>query len=351
MEEKIKVGITLGDYNGIGPEVIIKVLEDERIFHLADFVIYGHRSVLSFYAKLLKAPHFQLHDVTDTSNLNPKMGNCISCWQEQVTIKPGEVSSDAGAKALLALNKGIDDLIGKQIDVLVTAPLNKQTVSEHYTDFKGQTEYIATKAGGEATMLLIDEGFRVGLASNHVSLREVPQKIEMPQLIAKIEQLARTLRQDFLIERPKIAVLGLNPHSGDNGLLGKEEKEIIAPAVLRARDKGIMAMGPYPADGFFGTGNYKKFDAVLAMYHDQGLVPFKTISFSSGVNYTAGISVIRTSPDHGTGYDIAGEDKADAGSMRAAIFAAIDIFNNRRDYQEMSANPVERVRLNTERDD
>ncbi|MFN8277346.1 MAG: 4-hydroxythreonine-4-phosphate dehydrogenase PdxA [Chitinophagales bacterium] len=352
MRERIRVGISMGDYNGIGPEVIIRVLEDERLFKLADFVIYGNKQVLHYYTKLLKVPNFQVQEVTDTAALHNKIPNVLNCWEEAVTIEPGKATSDAGKRALLCLNKAADDLVAGNIEVLVTAPINKQTVSEHYNGFKGQTEYIATKAGSEqAMMLLVDDHFRVGLVSNHISLKEVPQKIDMPLIISKLELLARTLRQDFLIERPKIAVLGLNPHSGDNGLLGKEEKEIIAPAVTKARDKGIMAMGPFPADGFFGTGNYRQFDAVLAMYHDQGLIPFKTLAFSSGVNYTAGLNVIRTSPDHGTGYDIAGQDKADCGSLRSAIFSALDIYRNRADYAEMSANPVERVRLHNERED
>ena len=351
MERRLIVGITLGDYNGIGAEVIIKTLEDERMLHLADYVIYGHKAVLSFYAKAIHAQNWHVHEVTDTTQLNPKIVNVINCWDDHLTLTPGEATSDAGAKALLALNRGVDDLVAGHIDILVTAPLNKQTVSQHYTDFKGQTEYITLKAGSDSSMmLLIDDKLRVGLVSNHLSIKEVPAKIDMPLIISKLELLNKTLRQDFLIDKPKIAVLGLNPHSGDNGLLGKEEKEIIAPAVIKARDKGILAMGPYPADGFFGAGSYMKFDAVLAMYHDQGLIPFKTIAFGSGVNYTAGINVIRTSPDHGTGYDLAGKGEASPDSLRAAIFQGIDIFNHRAEYKELTANPIEKVRLSDDRE-
>lgn len=351
MDRKLIVGITIGDYNGIGPEVIIRTLEDERMFRNADFVIYGHKSILSFYAKHMKSQHFQSHEVKGLEDLNPKMANVINCWEEHVNVAPGEATSDAGAKALLALNKGTEDLVAGQIDVLVTGPLNKETVSQHYAGFKGQTEYISVKAGSEnSLMLLTSDRLRVGLMSNHLSLKEVPGKIDMVQIIAKLEMLNKTLRQDFLIQKPRIAVLGLNPHSGDNGLLGKEEKEIIAPAVIKARDKGILCMGPFPADGFFGAGSYAKFDAVLAMYHDQGLIPFKTIAFGSGVNYTAGIKVIRTSPDHGTGYDIAGKDQASTDSFRAAIFEAIDIYHHRSQYKEMTANPIEKVRLSEDRD-
>jgi 4-hydroxythreonine-4-phosphate dehydrogenase len=351
MERRLTVGITLGDYNGIGAEVIIKTLEDERMLHLADYVIYGHKFVLSHYAKAIKAHNWHVHEVTDTRALNPKIVNVINCWDDHITITPGEATSDTGAKALLALSRGVDDLVAKNIDILVTAPLNKQTVSQHHADFKGQTEYITLKAGSEnSMMLLIDDKLRVGLVSNHLSLKDVPGKIDMPLIISKLELLNKTLRQDFLIDKPKIAVLGLNPHSGDNGLLGKEEKEIIAPAVIKARDKGILAMGPYPADGFFGAGSYMKFDAVLAMYHDQGLIPFKTIAFGSGVNFTAGINVIRTSPDHGTGYDLAGKGEASPDSLRSAIFQGIDIFNHRSEYKELTANPIERVRLSDDRE-
>jgi 4-hydroxythreonine-4-phosphate dehydrogenase len=351
MERKLIVGITIGDYNGIGAEVIIKTLEDERMLHLADYVIYGHKFVLSHYAKAIKAQNWQVHEVADTTKLNPKIVNVINCWDEHITITPCEATSDAGAKALLALNKGVEDLVSGNIDILVTAPLNKQTVSQHSPDFKGQTEYITLRAGSDSSMmLLIDDKLRVGLVSNHLSLKDVPGKIDMPLIINKLELLNKTLRQDFLIDKPKIAVLGLNPHSGDNGLLGKEEKEIIAPAVIKARDKGILAMGPYPADGFFGAGSYMKFDAVLAMYHDQGLIPFKTIAFGSGVNYTAGINVIRTSPDHGTAYDLAGKGEASPDSLRAAIFQGIDIFTHRSEYKELTANPIEKVRLSDDRE-
>ena len=351
MERKLIVGITIGDYNGIGAEVIIKTLEDERLFRMADFVIYGNKFVISHYAKALKAQHFQVNEIKTIEKLNPKIANLINCWEDHITIAPGEATEDAGAKALLALNMGTDDLIAGNIDVLVTAPLNKQTVSQHFADFKGQTEYITAKTGKDSSMmLLVSDRLRVGLVSNHLSLKDVPGKIDMQLIIAKLELLNKTLKQDFLIDKPKIAVLGLNPHSGDNGLLGKEEKEIIAPAVIKARDKGILCMGPYPADGFFGAGSYMKFDAVLAMYHDQGLIPFKTIAFGNGVNYTAGLNVIRTSPDHGTGYDIVGKDIASPDSLRAAIYEGIDIYHHRAQYKEMTANPIEKVRLSDDRD-
>jgi 4-hydroxythreonine-4-phosphate dehydrogenase len=346
---KYKVGITLGDYNGISAEVIIKVLEDERIYRFCSLVVYGQKNVISFYTKLLKIQNFNIQEVKDIENLNPKLPNIINVWQETAPVQPGQMTSDSGARALLCLNAGIKDLVEKKIDVLVTGPVNKSSISQHLPDFKGQTEHISIAAGNEnSMMLLVDDALRVGLVTNHVSLKDVTGKIDINLILAKLEVLNQTLKQDFLISKPRIAVLGLNPHAGDNSLLGKEEKDIIAPAVNRAKEKGIIAVGPFSADGFFGSQQFRKFDAVLAMYHDQGLVPFKTLSFGTGVNYTAGLNVVRTSPDHGTGYDIAGQDLANSDSLRNAIFTGIDILRNRNAYREMIANPVEKVMVDRE---
>lgn len=350
MENKrYRVGITLGDYNGVGPEVIIKALEDERLYRYCSIVVYGQRNIISYYAKLLKVQNFNIQEVTDTEKLNPKIPNVINCWNEQVQIQPGQVTSEAGMRALLCLNTGIKDLIAGNIDVLVTGPVNKSTISEHHPDFKGQTEHLSKEAGNEnSMMLLVDDALRVGLVTNHVSLKDVTGKIDANLIYNKIEILNQALKRDFLINRPRIAVLGLNPHAGDNSLLGKEEKDIIAPAVNRAKEKGILAVGPFPADGFFGAHHYSKFDGVLAMYHDQGLVPFKTLSFGTGVNFTTGLNVVRTSPDHGTGYDIAGKNVASPDSLRNAIFTGLDVVRNREDYKEMTANPVEKVKVEKE---
>lgn len=346
---KYIVGISIGDYNGISPEVIIKTLEDERIYRFCTVVVYGQKSIISFYAKQFKIQNFNIQEVKDVDTLNPKLPNIINCWPEAAQINPGELTAEAGAKALLCLNAGVQDLIDKKIDVLVTGPVNKSAISQLQPDFTGQTEYISKASGNEnSMMLLVGDALRVGLVTNHVSLKDVTGKIDINLIINKLEILNQTLKQDFLISRPRIAVLGLNPHAGDNSLLGKEEKDIIAPAVNRAKEKGILAVGPFSADGFFGSQNFRKFDAVLAMYHDQGLVPFKTISFGSGVNFTAGLNVVRTSPDHGTGYDIAGKDLADADSLRAAIFTGIDIVRNRAAYKTMTANPVEKVIIDKE---
>lgn len=347
--KKYTVGITIGDYNGVGPEVIIKTLEDERLFKFCTIVIYGHKSVISHYTKMYKIPNFNVQEVEDTEKLNPKLPNIINCWSEHVEIQTGTMTPEGGARALICLNQGIKHLTEGKIDLLVTGPLNKSTVSQHHPDFKGQTEYISAAAGNEnSMMLLVDNGLRVGLVTNHVSLKEVTGNIDINLIVSKLEVLNKSLQQDFLIHKPRIAVLGLNPHAGDNSLLGKEEKDIIAPAVNRAKEKGIMALGPFAADGFFGAHNYKHFDAVLAMYHDQGLVPFKTLSFGSGTNFTAGLNVVRTSPDHGTGFDIAGKDVASPDSLRSAIFTGLDIVRNRETYKDMTANPVERVKLDKE---
>ncbi|MBP6304017.1 MAG: 4-hydroxythreonine-4-phosphate dehydrogenase PdxA [Bacteroidia bacterium] len=344
MDRKPIVGITLGDYNGIGPEVIIKTLEDERLYRFCTVVVYGQKNVISYYTKLLKIQNFNIQETQDTSNLNPKIPNIINVWKEQANVQPGIAHSDAGARALECLNAGIKDLTENNIDVLVTGPVNKSTVSEHLPEFTGQTELVSKASGAQTSMMLLaDDGLRVGLVTNHVSLKDVTSKIDSALILQKIEVLNATLKKDFLVHKPRIAVMGLNPHAGDNSLLGKEEKEIIAPAVNRAKEKGIIALGPFSADGFFGSQHYRKFDAVLAMYHDQGLVPFKTISFGSGVNYTAGLNVIRTSPDHGTGYDIAGKDVAGTESLRNAIFMGLDVLKNRSEYALMTANPVERV--------
>jgi 4-hydroxythreonine-4-phosphate dehydrogenase len=350
MEDKrYTVGITIGDFNGVGPEVIIKTLEDERIFKFCTVVIYGQKSVISYYTRHFKIQNFNVHEVTEAAPINPKIPNIINCWPEQVQINPGEATAEGGNHAMICLNAAIKDLTEGKIDVLVTGPVNKSSISQTHPDFKGQTEYISKAAGNEnSMMLLVDEGLRVGLVTNHVSLKDVTGKIDINLIISKIEILNQTLKQDFLISKPRIAILGLNPHAGDNSLLGKEEKDIIAPAVNRAKEKGIIAVGPFSADGFFGMHHYRQFDAVLAMYHDQGLVPFITLSFGTGVNYTAGLNIIRTSPDHGTAFDIAGKDLASPDSLRAAIFSGIDIAEKRAAYKEMTANPVERVTLDKE---
>lgn len=349
MEHRPTIGITIGDYNGVGPEVIIKTLADERLFQFANYVIYGSRAVINYHAKVLKVQNFQMNEITFFEKLNSKIPNIINCWEDQAEIKLGQATAEAGVHAMAALNRAVDDLKENKIDFLVTAPVNKQTIALKHPDFRGQTEYIASKCGAnQSVMLLCDEKLRVGLVTNHLPLKEVAGAITTNAVFDKIEILHTSLTQDFLIQKPRIAVLALNPHAGDNNLLGKEDREIIAPAVTKAREKGMTALGPFPADSFFGNHYYRHFDVVLAMYHDQGLIPFKTLTFDTGVNYTAGLPIVRTSPDHGTAYDIAGKDTASAGSLRNAIFMGLDIVRNRADYAEMSANPVEKVKIDRE---
>jgi len=346
---KFVVGITLGDYNGVGPEVIIKTLQDDRLFRFCTIVLYGHKSVISHYTKLLKIQNFNLQETTDAASANPKLPNIINCWNEQTNVTPGEITKEAAQHAVTALKAAVADLKANKINLLVTGPVNKSSISEIIPDFKGQTEWItAATESSNSMMFLVDSALRVGLVTNHVSIKDVSVKMDTALILSKIEMLNQSLKKDFLIHKPKIAVLGLNPHAGDNSLIGKDEKDIIAPAVNKAKEKGIIALGPFAADGYFGAGHYAKFDAVLAMYHDQGLVPFKTISFSSGVNFTSGLNVVRTSPDHGTAYDIAGKDLADADSMRSAILTGLDILKNRAAYKEMTANPVEKVAVDKE---
>jgi len=350
MEHKrYTVGITIGDFNGIGPEVIIKTLEDERIFKFCSVVIYGQKNIITYYTRHLKVQNFNVHELAEGGQVNPKIPNIINCWTEPVQVNPGEMTTEGGNRAMICLNEAMKDLFAGKIDVLVTGPVSKSSISQLHPEFKGQTEYISKAAGNENSMMMLaDDGLRVGLVTNHVSLKDVTGKIDINLIINKIEILNQALKQDFLISKPRIAVLGLNPHAGDNSLLGKEEKDIIAPAVNRAKEKGILAVGPFSADGFFGMHHYRQFDAVLAMYHDQGLVPFKTLSFGTGINYTAGLNVIRTSPDHGTAFDIAGKNLASPDSLRNAIFTGIDIAQKRAAYKEMTANPVERVTLDRE---
>ncbi|MCS6934350.1 MAG: 4-hydroxythreonine-4-phosphate dehydrogenase PdxA [Chitinophagales bacterium] len=349
MSAKPTVGITIGDFNGIGPEVIIKALQDDRLHRYAHFIIYGQRNVLSYYAKQLKIQNFQLNELKEGAPLHQKIPNVWNCWTEHVHIQPGVATDEAGARALLCLQTAVKHLTEGKINVLVTGPVNKHTVAKHQPDFTGQTEFIARAAGStQSLMLLVSDELRVGLVTQHVSIKEVADKIDAPLLYQKIEMFHSSLRTDFLIHKPRIAVLGLNPHAGDHALIGKEERDVIAPVVNKLKERGLYVFGPYSADGFFGSGHYRQFDGVLAMYHDQGLIPFKTISFGQGVNFTAGIPVIRTSPDHGTGYDIAGKDLASPESLRNAIFTGLDILRNRQEYKEMTANPVERVQVERE---
>jgi 4-hydroxythreonine-4-phosphate dehydrogenase len=343
---KFRIGISMGDLNGIGIEVILKALVDKRILDFCTPIIYGSSKALSYYRNMLGIDKFSQHNITSLDRVSEKSVNVLNCWDEVVNIVPGEASEEMGKYALNALDMATNDLMEGKINAIVTGPVNKFLIQKHQQDFSGQTEHIARKLDiDESLMLMLSEGLRVGLITTHVPVAEVASLITRERILAKLELFNKTLKKDFLIQKPKIAVLGLNPHAGDNGLIGNEEQEIITPALEEARDQNILAFGPYAADGFFGSGGYKQFDGILAMYHDQGLTAFKVLTFGSGVNYTAGLPIVRTSPDHGTAYDIAGKNKANEESFRNALFMAIDILNNRYDHGQMYSNPLSKSQL------
>jgi 4-hydroxythreonine-4-phosphate dehydrogenase len=346
MSDIIKVGITQGDINGVGYEVIIKSFDDSRMLEFCTPVVYGSPKVAAYHKKVLDFENFNFHQIREAADADTHKVNIINCCDDNVRVELGQSSSIAGEAAYLALEQAINDLKEGKIDVLVTAPINKETVQSDLFNFPGHTEYLAQQFESDnPLMLLISENLKVGVVTGHLAIKDVPAAISKELILKKIEVLHKTLVQDFACTNPRIAVLGLNPHAGDNGVLGNEENEIIAPALKEAFDKGIAAMGPYAADGFFGSGQYSKFDAVLAMYHDQGLAPFKALTFGEGVNYTAGLPVIRTSPGHGTAFDIAGQNKASEESFKQAIYKAIDIFRNRKTYEKASRNPLPKYEI------
>ena len=340
-EFKPVVGITIGDYNGIGPEVILKTLADQRIIKICTPVVFGSDKIFNFYKKLLSLEEPVLTKIDDINKINPKKANLAPCVREEHDPTPGIFSEKAGKAAFISLKTAVQALKSRKIDALVTAPINKDNMQSDEFKFPGHTEYLADAFGAsDVLMLLVGNRLRIGTVTGHVPLAEVSKIISADKIIRKAEVFIRTLKEDFGIHRPKIAVLGLNPHAGENGLLGKEEQEIIVPAIEALKEKGQLVFGPYPADGFFGSKLYEKFDGILALYHDQGLIPFKTIAFHEGVNYTAGLPAIRTSPDHGTAYDIAGKNKADENSFRQALFMACDAVKARKEYGELSRNAL-----------
>lgn len=338
---KIRVGITMGDLNGIGPELIIKTFLDNRMCDLCTPVIYGSSKVINFYRKLLGIQDFNVNLIGNSQQAHLKRANLINCWEEDVNIEPGIADTAAGKYAYISLERAVEGLKKNQIDVLVTAPVNKQTIQQEGFSFPGHTEYLENRFNAKKSlMLMVNGNLRVGVITGHVPVKNVSELITPEKILEKLSLIDDTLRKDFRIRKPMIAILGLNPHAGDQGVIGNEEQEIISPAIQKAKEQGLLAFGPYPADGFFGNHSFTKFDAVLAMYHDQGLIPFKALSFNSGVNYTAGLPVIRTSPAHGTGYDIAGKNVASDNSFREAIYLACDIFKRREEYLSLKENPL-----------
>jgi 4-hydroxythreonine-4-phosphate dehydrogenase len=328
--EKAKIGITIGDLNGVGPEVLLKALSDNRLLSLLTPVIYGSSRALSFYKKSLNLDEFNYLQVKARGQFAPKHVNVVNCWEEAIEINPGRPSPETGKAALKAIQQACQELKDGLIDALVTAPIDKKSINSEAFPFRGHTEFLTQFFGArESLMLMCSETLRVGLVTEHVALTDVAALITKERIHSKLSLLEQSLQKDFGISKPKIAVLGLNPHAGDGGLMGTEEEEIIRPAIIEFKNKGKLASGPFPADGFFGTDTVRRFDGVLAMYHDQGLIPFKAFNFDRGVNFTAGLNVIRTSPDHGTGYAIAGKNQADEGSMREAIYLAHDILKAR----------------------
>ena len=342
MEEgKIKVGISCGDINGVGIEVILKTFLDNRMHQVCTPVIYASNKMISLQRKLLNMNDFQYQTVKNGNEIILRKTNVINCWEEEVAVEFGKETENGGKYALLSLNAAVDDLKDKMIDVLITAPINKHNIQSGDFKFHGHTEFLAEAFNSpEHLMFLVSNELRVAVVSGHVPVKDVAVELTQEKITAKLLLMNQSLKRDFKIRKPRIAVLGLNPHAGDQGLLGMEEKEIIIPVIKKCFDEGMFIYGPYSADGFFGSAAFKQFDAVLAMYHDQGLIPFKTLSFASGVNFTAGLSIVRTSPDHGTAYDIAGKGIAKEDSFREAIYTAIDILANREEYDEINAKPL-----------
>ena len=334
---KLVVGITQGDSNGIGYEVIIKSLADARILDSFTPVIYGSSKLMGFYRKTLhNIDQMDINVVSSAQEAVPRKINLVNCLPDNIYAEPGQATPEAAKAAITSLASAVKDLKEGMIDVLVTAPINKRSMDESGFGFTGHTEYLQKEFNAdEIAMIMVSDQLKVGVVTGHIPLREVVSHITVENILRKLRIMKASLERDFAIVDPKIAVLGLNPHCGDGGLLGDEEQNIILPAVQQAVKEGIQAFGPYSPDGYFGLGNYSRFDATLAMYHDQGLAPFKAIAFADGVNYTAGLPVVRTSPDHGTAYNVAGRDEADPRSMMQAIFTAIDIFRNRLRYDTL----------------
>lgn len=343
-ERKIRVAITQGDTNGVGYEVILKVFADPEMLELCTPIIYGSPKIAAYHRKALNLEtNFSI--INSAEEVRDGRLNLLTCFDEEIKIELGQPSQEAGQAALMALDRVMTDFRSGFYDVLVTAPINKATIQSPGFQFPGHTEYIETSVGDgqKALMILMNESLRVALVTTHLPVKDIVKAITKEAIVEKATVFHQALKRDFRVSSPRIAVLSLNPHAGDDGLLGSEEKDIIVPAIEELTAKGIQAFGPYAADGFFGSGTYDHFDGVLAMYHDQGLAPFKAIALESGVNYTAGLPIVRTSPDHGTAYDIAGQGCADENSMRQAIYTAIDVFRNRQFYDEPLQNPLPKL--------
>lgn len=346
MSEKAKpvIGITCGDINGIGTELIIKTFSDSRILDICTPVIFGSNKLINFYRKSIPEVNLNYQSTREFNRINNKQINLFSCWEEEIVISPGQLTETGGKYAVLSLQTAVAALKQKQIDGLVTAPIHKKNTQSTDFNFTGHTPYLKSMFGvNDVVMMLCADSFRVALVTEHIPVAEVAKHITRERILSKLAIVNQSLQKDFGIDKPRIAVLGLNPHAGDEGLIGNEEETIIRPAIKDAKNNNMLVVGPYSADAFFARRQFEKFDAVLAMYHDQGLIPFKALAVGEGVNYTAGLPEVRTSPDHGVAFDIAGKDKANPSSFLAAIFECIDIINRRKEYEENRKNPLKKV--------
>ncbi|MEP7164497.1 MAG: 4-hydroxythreonine-4-phosphate dehydrogenase PdxA [Ferruginibacter sp.] len=344
IEKKPVIGFTCGDINGIGIEIIVKTLGDSRILDICTPVIFGNNKVINFYRKSLPDINLNSSIAKDSSRVNPKQVNVYNCWEEDIAVTPGLLNETGGKYAALSLNIATEALKAGQIDGLVTAPIHKKNIQSASFNYTGHTPFLKSLFGAnDVAMFMIAENMRVALLTEHIPVKEIAQYVTRESILSKLQVMNQSLKKDFLITKPKIAVLALNPHAGDEGLIGKEDEEIIRPAIKDAKQRDIFCFGPYPADAFFARGQYEKFDAVLAMYHDQGLIPFKSLAVGEGVNYTAGLKAVRTSPDHGVAFDIAGKGIADESSLREALYKCIDIINNRAEHERQYKNPLKNI--------
>jgi 4-hydroxythreonine-4-phosphate dehydrogenase len=340
--ELIKVGISVGDLNGIGAEIILKTFEDSRMLEFCTPVIFASIKTMSFFKKHFDST-INFHGINELNQIVEGKVNVLNVWKENVNVEFGKEDKEIGLFAVKSLEKATEALKNDAIDVLVTAPINKMTVQSDDFKFPGHTNYLAKELGGTSLMFMVTDELKVGLLTDHVPVKDVSNNITSKLIIEKVDTVYNSLVKDFRINKPRIAILGINPHAGDNGVIGEEDDNIVRPTLEKIREKGKLVYGPYSADSFFGSKNYKNFDAIIASYHDQGLIPFKTITFGEGVNYTAGLSKVRTSPDHGTAFEIAGKGEADESSFKGAVFMAIKIFKNRKEYKKLSKNPLKRA--------
>ncbi|MEX0997161.1 MAG: 4-hydroxythreonine-4-phosphate dehydrogenase PdxA [Flavobacteriaceae bacterium] len=338
-QETIIVGISIGDLNGIGPEIVLKTFEDQRMLDFCTPLIFASVKSLSFIKKALDI-NTNIHGIDHINQIVLGKVNVLNVWKENVDIEFGSENTSMGEYAIKSLQASVKALKSNSIDVLVTAPINKHNIQSETFKFPGHTDYLTRELEGESLMFMVTDNLKVGLLTDHVPVKDISKHITKQLIEKKIDIIYKALKQDFGITIPKIAVLGINPHTGDSGVIGDEDDKVLRPTLEKINRSGKIVYGPYAADSFFGSGNYKNFDAIVAAYHDQGLIPFKTLSFGSGVNYTAGLSKVRTSPDHGTAYDIAGKNTADFTSFKEAVFKAIQIYKNRKQYQEITKNPL-----------